>query len=158
MFQQTYTFAAGCIWNGTKGPICGFSHPCSGVHFIVSIWSVKCFPNPSSFTGGFFLSSLGPAKVVSSLDLKIKSWFSFDVVINKEHFTPNLCMYHNLTIFTYLKFQLEMLYMWKIFVVWSNDVGEFWLPSLTFRHISTNVWNSCCSWWYLHMNKWKSFC
>ena len=30
------------------------------------------------------MSSLGPAKVVSSLDLKIKSRFCFDVVISKE--------------------------------------------------------------------------
>lgn len=67
-----FTLAAGCIEKFSSLQITGASQPRSADHFILSIWSVKCLPNPKSSTGGLFLSSFGWAGSIFKSSLKCK--------------------------------------------------------------------------------------
>ena len=74
MFSCLFTLAAGCISMFCSLQMTGASHPLDCVHFILSIWSVKCLPKPKSSTGGLPFKSEGLAGSNRNSSLKSKDF------------------------------------------------------------------------------------
>ncbi len=71
------TLAAGCISMLCNLHMTGASQPLDWDHLILSMWSVKCLPNPRSETGGLLCNSWGPAGSTrnSSLKMAVRGWW-----------------------------------------------------------------------------------